>query len=219
MRASPGKIAVIIIGAVLAIDQAVKIWIKTHMALNQEFAVFGDWFIIHFTENPGMAFGMTFGGDWGKLLLSVFRVVLVICISFYLVKLSRLPATPRGVMVGLSLILAGAAGNIIDSLFYGLLFDHSYGQIAAFLPESGGYASFLHGKVVDMLYFPIIKDTAGDPLFFRPIFNIADTAITTGIFYLLLFQRRFFATRKAQPGNETLTGEEDGKRTVLDSHI
>jgi signal peptidase II len=209
--------AAIIIGAVLVIDQAVKIWIKTHMMLNREFAVFGDWFIIHFTENPGMAFGMTFGGDWGKLLLSVFRVVLVICIGFYLVKLSRRQATPRGVMVGLSLILAGAAGNIIDSLFYGLLFDHSYGQIAAFLPENGGYASFLHGKVVDMLYFPIIKDAAGDPLFFRPIFNIADTAITTGIFYLLLFQRKFFATRKAKPGDETLAGEENGKHAVLDA--
>jgi signal peptidase II len=189
--------AVIIIGAVLAIDQSIKIWIKTHMMLNQEFAVSGDWFIIHFTENPGMAFGIALGGEWGKLLLSLFRIILVVCIGFYLVKLSRRPATPRGAMAGLSLILAGAAGNIIDSLFYGLLFDHSNGQIAAFLPESGGYASFLHGKVVDMLYFPIIKDAAGDPLFFRPIFNIADAAITTGIFYLLLFQRQFFTARKS----------------------
>ena len=189
--------AVIIIGAVLAIDQSIKIWIKTHMMLNQEFAVSGDWFVIHFTENPGMAFGIALGGEWGKLLLSLFRIILVVCIGFYLVKLSRRPATPRGAMAGLSLILAGAAGNIIDSLFYGLLFDHSNGQIAAFLPESGGYASFLHGKVVDMLYFPIIKDAAGDPLFFRPIFNIADAAITTGIFYLLLFQRQFFTARKS----------------------
>jgi signal peptidase II len=195
MRISSGKMAVIIIGAILAIDQAVKIWIKTHMTLNQEIAVFGDWFIIHFTENPGMAFGMTFGGEWGKLLLSLFRIVLVLLIGFYMVKLAR-RATPRGVMVGFALILAGAAGNILDSLFYGLLFDHSYGQVAAFLPEGGGYASLLHGKVVDMLYFPIIKDATGDPLFFRPIFNIADTAITTGIFYMLLFQRRFFMRTK-----------------------
>jgi signal peptidase II len=196
MRISSGKMAVIIIGAVLAIDQAVKIWIKTHMMLNQEIAVFGDWFIIHFTENPGMAFGMTFGGDWGKSLLSLFRIVLVLLISFYIVKLARRPATPRGVMVGFALIVAGAAGNIIDSLFYGLLFGDSGGQVAAFLPADGGYASLLHGKVVDMLYFPIIKDAAGDPLFFRPIFNIADAAITTGIFYMLLFQRRFFIAHK-----------------------
>jgi signal peptidase II len=205
--------AVIIIGAVLAIDQAVKIWIKTHMALNDEFAVFGDWFIIHFTENPGMAFGITFGGDWGKLLLSLFRIVLVVFIGIYLVKLSRRTTTPRGAMAGLSLILAGAAGNILDSLFYGLLFDHSAGQVASFLPESGGYASFLHGKVVDMLYFPIIKDAAGDPVFFRPIFNIADAAITTGILYLLLFHRRFFAARKIQPADESV------KYEACDKHI
>jgi signal peptidase II len=205
MRLSSGKLAVIIIGAVLVLDQAVKIWIKTHLMLNQEIAVFGDWFIIHFTENPGMAFGMTFGGDWGKLLLSIFRIALVFFIGFQLLKLNRRQATPCGVTIGLSLILAGAAGNIFDSMFYGLLFDHSYGQVAAFLPESGGYASFLHGKVVDMLYFPIIKNAEGDPLFFRPIFNIADAAITTGIFYLLLFQRRFFTTHKApQPPAEAV---------------
>jgi signal peptidase II len=161
------------------------------MTLNQEIAIFGNWFIIHFTENPGMAFGMTFGGEWGKLLLSLFRIVLVLLIGFYMVRLAR-HATPRGVLIGFSLILAGAAGNILDSLFYGLLFDHSYGQVAAFLPEGGGYAPFLHGKVVDMLYFPVIKDATGDPLFFRPIFNIADSAITIGIFHMLLFQRRFF---------------------------
>jgi signal peptidase II len=198
--------AVIIIGAVLAIDQAIKIWIKTHMMLNQEIAISGDWFIIHFTENPGMAFGITLGGDGGKLLLSLFRMVLILVIGFYLVKLSRRPETPRGVMAGFALILAGAAGNILDSLFYGILFSHSSGQVAAFLPEGGGYASFLHGKVVDMLYFPILKDAGGDPLFFRPIFNIADAAITTGIFYLLLFHRRFFASKKAR--HEEVKGEE-----------
>ncbi|MDR3351379.1 MAG: lipoprotein signal peptidase [Prevotellaceae bacterium] len=201
MKIPSGKLAVIIITAVLLIDQSVKIWIKTHMILNQEIPLLGDWFIIHFTENPGMAFGLTLGGEWGKLLLTLFRIALVGYIGFYLIKLSRRPSTPRGAIAGLSLILAGAAGNIIDSLFYGILFSPSYGQIAAFLPEGGGYASFLHGKVVDMLYFPLIKDTAGNPLFFRPIFNIADTAITTGIFYLLLFQRPFFASHKLKIEN------------------
>jgi signal peptidase II len=207
MKLSSGKIAVIIIVAVLLVDQALKLWIKTHMMLNQEFSIFGNWFLIHFTENPGMAFGMSFGGDWGKLFLSLFRIALILFIGYYLVKLSRKATTPLGVMVGLSLILAGAAGNIFDSMFYGLLFDHSYGQVAAFLPEGGGYASFLHGKVVDMLYFPVIDTTfpewvpfwGGEQfIFFRPIFNIADASISVSVFYLLLFQRRFFTSHKKQ---------------------
>lgn len=169
------------------------------MPLESEIRVFGNWFIIHFTENPGMAFGMAFGGDMGKLLLSLFRIVLVTFIAIQMVKMNRKGNAPRGVMLGLALILAGAAGNIFDCLFYGLLFDAStYTQVATFLPESGGYASFLHGKVVDMLYFPIIRDAEGHALFFRPIFNIADAAITIGVFYLLLFQRKFFSGHKAE---------------------
>jgi signal peptidase II len=195
-KLSSGKIAILTVVAILAIDQVFKIWIKTHMTLNQEYAVFGKWFLLHFTENPGMAFGMAFGGDWGKLFLSLFRIVLVVFIGIQIAKLSR-RQTPRGVTVGLALILAGAAGNIIDSMFYGLLFSEStYMQTAAFLPEGGGYASFLHGKVVDMLYFPLIKNAEGQTLFFSPVFNIADAAITIGVFYLLLFKRRFFTSHK-----------------------
>ena len=199
-----------IIAAVVIVDQAVKIWIKTTMPLDSEFSVFGRWFLIHFTENPGMAFGMKFGGDAGKILLSLFRVILVAFIGAMIAKLNRRTTTPLGVVIGFALILAGAAGNIIDSMFYGLLFDNSWGQVATFLPDGGGYAPFLFGNVVDMLYFPIIETTwpewvpfwGGESfVFFRPIFNIADAAISTGVIYLILFQRRFFITKNQPPAD------------------
>ncbi len=209
-KLSAGKIAVIVIIAVLALDQLFKVWVKTHMSFGESIHIFGNWFILHFTENPGMAFGLSFGGEWGKLLLSAFRIILTVLISIYMVKLSR-KQTPVGVMIGLALILAGAAGNIIDCMFYGLLFsESSFTQVAHFLPEGGGYASFLHGKVVDMLYFPIIKNADGKTIFFNPIFNIADTSITIGVFYLLLFKRRYFSSHKEQvplPASEEPAGE------------
>ena len=200
MRLSSGKIAVIIIVAVLVIDQVVKIWIKTHLALHESIPVFGNWFSIYFTENPGMAFGLKFGGEIGKIFLTIFRIALVTLIGLYISKLRKRGA-PVGVMVGMALIFGGAVGNIIDRLFYGLLFSGSEGQVATLFPAAGGYAPFLQGKVVDMLYFPVIETTfpawlpvwGGEEfIFFRPVFNVADSAITIGVIYLLLFKRSYF---------------------------
>lgn len=193
--------ALIVIFAVLIIDQAAKIWIKTHLVIGDEIVVFKDWFILHFVENNGMAFGFEFAGDYGKLFLSVFRIVAVIAIGWYLFKLAKRKDIPMGFIVCIALIFAGAIGNIIDSLFYGKIFSHSYGQVATLFPDGGGYAGFLHGRVVDMLYFPLIEGrypswipkVGGNPfLFFRPVFNIADSAISVGIFSILLFYRRYF---------------------------
>lgn len=190
----------VVILAVLFIDQASKIWIKTNMELGEEIPVLGDWFIIHFTENNGMAFGMELAGDYGKLILSVFRIVAVSLISWYLFSLPKKGAS-KGLMVSGALILAGAIGNILDSAFYGLIFNESYYQVATFMPEEGGYAPFLYGKVVDMLYFPLYEGFLPDwiPIwggeffiFFRPVFNIADSAITCGVASILLFHRDFF---------------------------
>jgi len=191
-----------VILAVLVIDQIIKIWIKLHMTIGQEIAVAGDWFKLLFIENNGMAFGWLDGGGL-KLALSIFRILAVIFLCIVLVRLSRKSDVRFGVLFGLSLIIAGAMGNIIDSIFYGRIFSEStYTQIATLFPEGGGYASVLHGKVVDMFYFPIINigresaswlpDFFFGPderfIFFRPIFNFADAAITVGVFYMILFQ-------------------------------
>jgi signal peptidase II len=200
MKLSRLNLSLLIISVILIADQVLKFWIKTTFALGDEIHFCGNWFIIHFVENNGMAFGFEFAGIYGKIFLSVFRILAVIAIGWYLLRLARRGA-PRGFIVSLSLIFAGAIGNIIDSVFYGLLFDHSYGQVASFLPAGGGYAGFLHGKVVDMLYFPIINSHYPDWIpfvggnefiFFRPVFNIADSSITVGIFSILLFYRDFF---------------------------
>jgi signal peptidase II len=188
-----------IIFAILIADQVLKIWIKTTMSLGQEIVIFKDWFIIHFVENNGMAFGFEFAGEYGKLFLSLFRIVAVIAIGWYLFRLVKVKEISFGFLVSIALIFSGAIGNIIDSLFYGMIFNHSYGQVADFLPEGGGYSSFLHGRVVDMFYFPMVHTTlpgwvpfwGGDELiFFRPVFNIADSSITAGIFSILLFYRK-----------------------------
>lgn len=168
------------------------------MTLGQEHHI-ADWFIIHFTENVGMAFGMEFGGDYGKLALSIFRIVAVFGIGYYLFKVVK-EDTPNVVIVSLSLVLAGAIGNIIDSTVYGLIFSDSYGHVATFFPPEGGYAGFLHGRVVDMFYFPLFQGTFpswipvwGDKhfLFFNAIFNVADAAITVGMAMIILFQKKF----------------------------
>jgi signal peptidase II len=200
------KKPLLIILFVLIADQALKFWIKTHMTLGQEFHVMGNWFIIHFTENEGMAFGITFGGETGKLMLSIFRIIAIIIIAIYLFRLRKKDPHP-GLIVSFSLILAGAIGNMIDSAFYGLFFSNSsYHTVAQFLHPEGGYSSFLHGKVVDMFYFPIIQTTLPDwvPIsggrqfiFFRPVFNIADASITSGVLLLLFFQKRFFAKQES----------------------
>jgi signal peptidase II len=200
MKWSKLNLALLIVFVVLLADQVLKFWIKTHMMLGQEYPVLGQWFIIHFVENNGMAFGFELAGEYGKMILSLFRILAVIAIGWYLFSLVK-QNTPRGFVISLSLIFAGAIGNIIDSAFYGMIFDHSYGQVASFLPEGGGYGTFLHGKVVDMFYFPVIKGhypdwvpfLGGDDfLFFRPVFNIADSSITIGIFSILLFYKNFF---------------------------
>ena len=169
--------------------------------MGDEIVVFKNWFILHFVENNGMAFGFEFAGEYGKMFLSVFRILAVIAIGWYLFKLAKQKDVPFGFMVSLSLIFAGAIGNIIDSLFYGLIFNHSYGQVATLFPEGGGYAGFLHGRVVDMFYFPLLAGHYPDWLpfvggnrvyFFRPVFNIADSSITVGIFSILMFYRKYF---------------------------
>ncbi|MBQ4279392.1 MAG: lipoprotein signal peptidase [Rikenellaceae bacterium] len=194
------RIILLIVG-LLVVDQVVKILVKTHMALNEYITVFPDWFFIRFIENPGAAFGFELGGGYGKLALSLFRIVAVVALCWYLRHLARKKA-PAGVMAGFSLVLAGALGNIIDSAFYGLIFSEStYTTVATMFPPGGGYAGFLHGRVVDMLYFPIfsgvypawLPGVGGEPFtFFSPIFNLADSYITIGVIYLLLFQRRYF---------------------------
>ena len=171
------------------------------MTIGEEIHVLGNWFILHFTENEGMAFGMRFGGDFGKLILSLFRIIAIFVIGWYLIKIARRKEKP-GLIISMALIFAGALGNIIDSAFYGLIFSASkFHEVAVLFPTEGGYSTFLHGKVVDMLYFPVIKGYypnwfpfwGGDEfIFFRPVFNIADSAITIGVFILIFFQKRFF---------------------------
>lgn len=206
-------VALIVFG-VLLLDQGSKIWVKTSMPLGSQFAVMGDWFIIHFSENPGMAFGLEFGGEWGKLALTLFRIGAVGLIIYFVNQLIKTKAH-WGFITAMSLILAGALGNILDSTVYGLIFDTGtmysaelsrwigYNGISTF--NSSGYSSIFKGCVVDMLHFPIIKGYLPNwvPIwggqyktFFEPIFNIADSAISIGVFLILLFNKIFLKEQK-----------------------
>jgi signal peptidase II len=188
---------------VLLCDQALKIGIKTHMEYGAEVGILGlSWARLHFVENNGMAFGWDLGGSYGKLALSVFRIIAVIFLVHFIRQLVQ-EKVRFGVLASFAMILAGALGNIIDSAFYGLIFSESYyhGGLATLFPPEGGYSGFLHGKVVDMIYLPIWQGFYPEWLpflggkeffFFKPVFNIADVSITFGVLNLLFFQRDFF---------------------------
>lgn len=209
------KRSLLIIGSVLLLDQVLKIWIKTHMYLGQEFRI-TDWFIIHFTENNGMAFGMELGGDYGKLFLSLFRIVFVSGMAWFLYSLIRSKASAMYISV-VSLVFAGAIGNIIDSVFYGVIFSSSDYEVATLFPAEGGYAGWLHGRVVDMFYFPLVSGTfptwfplwGGESfLFFRPVFNLADAAISVGVFLWIIFQKKIYPEEHQAGLNDKLADSE-----------
>ena len=205
---------VVFILILLIADQSLKIWVKTHMLYHEERFVLGNWFRLYFIENEGMAYGWSFGGNWGKLLLTLFRLTAVIFGTWYIKRIIDRKYHP-GFIICAGLIYAGALGNLIDSLFYGMIFTGSEigGPLATLFPAKG-YAGFLHGHVVDMLYFPIIENQVlpkwvpiigGEPFtFFSPIFNIADACISIGVITILLFQKKFFTERSAEEQPETV---------------
>ena len=189
-----------IIAAIIILDQAIKIWIKTTYPFGDTGVTNLSWFKLHFIENKGMAWGWEFGGGLGKMALTLFRLAAVIFGTWYLARIVKQHYS-KGFIICAALIYAGALGNLIDSMFYGLIFEESsYSHVAKIFPGEG-YAGFLHGRVVDMLYFPMVKShfpswipfVGGDDFeFFSPIFNIADASISTGVITLLVFQKRFF---------------------------
>lgn len=210
-----GRTVFLVIFLIVLADQLLKIYIKTNYHVGESHNVIGNWFRLYFIENEGMAYGWKFGGEWGKMILTLFRLAAVIFGVFYLINIIKKKYHP-GFIFCAALIFSGALGNLIDSMFYGLIFEESViggGNVAKIFPEQG-YAGFLHGKVVDMLYFPIIRDAqfpnwvpfwgGEDFEFFRPIFNIADASISIGVIAILLFQKRFFGQQKTNTNHHTV---------------
>lgn len=203
---SKGTVAAVIILVVIILDQALKIWVKTHFYLGEDYKIF-SWFYLYFIENNGMAFGMEFGS---KLLLTLFRLVAVAFLIWYIVKIHRISSVPWGYMICLALVTAGASGNIFDCVFYGMIFNNPIPpEVASIFPPGGGYAEIFHGRVVDMLYFPLFSFVWPDwvPmvgghefLFFQPVFNLADAAISCGIVILILFYNKYILTPQALKG-------------------
>ena len=193
----------VVIFIVLLFDQILKIWVKTNMTLGQEIPVIGHWFNLLFIENNGMAFGWLGGGGFLKLALSLFRIVAIVALFWILVRLSK-KNTKFGVLFGLALITAGAMGNILDSVFYGRIFsDSTYSQVATLFPDGGGYAPFLYGRVVDMIYVKLFPIPSGFPVwggtyFFPAIFNFADTCVTVGVALLIIFNKRVFKEERVE---------------------
>ena len=212
--------SILLILLILLVDQILKIYIKTHFMLGEEVVVAKNWFIIHFVENNGMAFGFEFGNNIGKYFLSIFRIAAICALGWYLTKLWK-KQLPFGLLVCFSLILAGAIGNLIDSAFYGLIFNESHNKVASLFPAGGGYNTFLLGKVVDMFYFPLIDSHfptwfpiwgGQEFIFFRPVFNVADSSISIGIVAIFIFYRQYFEEKKEEaiaPVEVTTTQEDD----------
>ena len=213
---------VLIILLIVIADQALKLWIKTHYHLNESHQVLGNGFQLYFVENPGMAYGWKFGGNFGKLALTVFRMAAVLFGTWYLGRII-IQKYHRGFIFCAALVYAGALGNLIDSAFYGIIFDKGmlfdssvkeYGNYYGLASLTNhGYSSFLHGNVVDMLYFPVLRGHfpswmpfwgGQDFEFFRPIFNLADASISTGVISILLFQKRFFKQRNKKESHHTV---------------
>jgi signal peptidase II len=212
---------IVLVVLILIVDQCIKIWVKTNMLYGEMIPILGwDRALIHFVENEGMAFGKRFDIPYGKLILSLFRIVAAAFLVFFLRSLIREHTVKRGLLISFALILAGALGNIIDSAFYGMLFSASFahGLPAEFLPPGGGYSTFLHGRVVDMFYFPLFEIPmpgwfpwlGGETLlFFGPVFNLADVAISLGVAQILFFHRGFFQNQPAAHKEEALSHSEE----------
>ncbi|MGZ8559546.1 MAG: lipoprotein signal peptidase [Chitinophagaceae bacterium] len=204
---------ILIVALIIIADQTLKVWIKTSFPFGHIKDVMGiSWFKLYFIENKGMAWGWEFGGEWGKMILTLFRLGAVIFGTWYLFKIVKNKYN-KGFIICAALIYAGALGNLIDSMFYGLIFEETtYSQVANMFPVDG-YAGFLHGRVVDMLYFPIIKTTypswfpfvGGEEFeFFSTIFNIADASISAGVITLFVFQKRFFKKHHEDEKHQTV---------------
>lgn len=218
------KLPIITVFAVLFIDQCIKLYIKSNYPIGEVCRIFGDWSRITFTENPGMAFGLEFGGNYGKLALSLFRILAVFAGVFYIKKIVT-EGEHKGFVICVSLILAGALGNILDSAFYGLIFGESTEyQVAQFMPAEGGYAGFLQGHVVDMFYFPIYEGNFPErfPIwggehfeFFNAIFNFADMAISFGVGIILVFQNTFFKVKETPEKNNPILEDNNNESTPI----